>query len=142
MLLRFEVSIRCYGALSTTIRKRLGWIKKDSSAPNEVTAVESEGEFLKVRRRNWARLIHRTWHEDPSLCPSCGNAMKIVSAISSPAQDDVIEKVLRARGEWAPPWLKTRPARGPPQAEPSAEADWIDPPPPDEGDFDDSRILE
>lgn len=31
---------------------------------------------------------------------ACGKEMKILAAITSPAQDDVIEKVLRARGEW------------------------------------------
>ena len=54
VLLRYEVSIRCYGALSTTIRKRFGWIKKEPTSPPGVTVVEGEGEFLKVRRRSWA----------------------------------------------------------------------------------------
>jgi hypothetical protein len=40
--------------------------------------------------------------------------MKVLAAISSPAQDQVIEKILRARGEWDPPWLREREARGPP----------------------------
>jgi hypothetical protein len=40
--------------------------------------------------------------------------MKILAAISSPAQDEVIEKILRARGQWDPPWLHARPPRGPP----------------------------
>ena len=44
--------------------------------------------------------------------------MRVLSAISSPAQDDVIEKILKARGEWDPPWLRQRAsptARAPPQ---------------------------
>ena len=53
--------MRCYGGLSTTIRKRFGWIKKDSSSPLQVTVVENESELLKVRRRTWARLIARVW---------------------------------------------------------------------------------
>ena len=57
VLLRYEVAIRSYGALSTTIRRRFGWIKKSVLSPPGVTVVENEGEFLKVRRRNWARLI-------------------------------------------------------------------------------------
>jgi hypothetical protein len=65
VLLRYEVSIRSCGALSTTIRKRLGWIEDEPSSPPDVAVVESAGEFLKVRRRSWARLIARTWHEDP-----------------------------------------------------------------------------
>ena len=65
-----------------------------------MTVVEREGEFLKVRRRSWARLIARTWLEDPSLCPTCGKEMKVLAAITSPAQDEVIEKILRSRKEW------------------------------------------
>ena len=49
--------------------------EKRSISPG-VTVVENEGEFLKVRRRNWARLFARTWHEDPSLCAGCGKPMK------------------------------------------------------------------
>ena len=41
--------------------------------------------------------------------------MKVLSAISSPAQDDVIEKILRARGERDPPWTRERRARSPPR---------------------------
>ena len=98
-----------------------------------MTVVEREGEFLKVRRRSWARLIARTWLEDPSLCPTCGKEIKVLAAITSPAQDDVIEKILRSRGEWAPPWLRSRSARGPPASDATSEDAWIDPPPPEEG---------
>jgi len=38
------------------------------------------------------------------------------SAISSPAQDALIEKILRHTGQWDPPWLRKRRARGPPPA--------------------------
>ena len=40
--------------------------------------------------------------------------MKIVAAISSPEQDEVIEKILRHLNLWAPPWKRERKARGPP----------------------------
>jgi hypothetical protein len=42
--------------------------------------------------------------------------MKVLAAISSPAQDqdDVIEAVLRCRGAWHPPWKRRRTARRPP----------------------------
>jgi hypothetical protein len=51
-----------------------------------------DSEFLRGRRRSWARLIARTWHEDPSLCNSCRRPMEIIAALSSPQQDDVIER--------------------------------------------------
>jgi hypothetical protein len=37
-----------------------------------------------------------------------------------PAQDEVIEAVLRARGEWHPPWKRKRKARDPPRGPPFA----------------------
>ncbi len=119
--LRYEVTIRYYGALSTTIRKRFGWIgneTNETSSPPEVAVVtveEEESAFVKTRKRNWARLIEKTWLQDPTLCPRCGSKMVVLAAVSSPAQDDVIERILRHRGEWYPPWQRHRPARGPPK---------------------------
>ena len=33
---------------------------------------------------------------------------------ASPAQDDVIERILKSIGKWNPPWLRERKIRGPP----------------------------
>ena len=68
-----------------------------------------------MRKRNWARLIAKVWKDDPKVCPECGSKLELLSAISSPAQDDVIEKILRRRGEWCPPWERERQPRGPPK---------------------------
>lgn len=77
--LKHEV-IRSYGALSTTIRRRLGWTRKapeGSTAPPSVAVVDGEeSEFVRECRRNWARLIQKVWLEDPSLCARCGKEMK------------------------------------------------------------------
>ncbi len=116
--LRYECRIFCYGAISTTIRRQLGWIKKEETpqAPKDVVLVDEEdSQFAKVRRKNWARLISKVWLEDPSLCPSCGKEMKVISALTSPHQDDVIERILKSRGAWDPPWKRQRRARGPPK---------------------------
>ena len=115
--LRYEVTIRYYGALSTTVRKKFGWIKeeKDDSPPDVITVEEEDTHFVKVRKRNWARLIKKVWLEDPELCPKCSSKLVVVAAISQPAQDDVIEAILRHRGEWSPPWLRERQPRGPPK---------------------------
>jgi len=175
VLLRYEVSIRTYGALSTTFRKKVGWIENPpakepppesiaelespagaESAP-AVTALlpgdpkvrtgvataareEEDDEFLRTRRRNWARLIAKVWLEDPSLCRTCGKPMPIVSAITSPGQDDVIERVLRHLQIFDPPWQRERAprARAPPppfefdDAPPPSEPEFIDPPVDDE----------
>ncbi len=92
--LKHECRIHCFGAISTTIRRQLGWIRKgnEAQAPGDEVEVEEEdeSEFVRLRRANWARLIARTWLEDPSLCNCCGQAMKVLSAISSPAQDEAV----------------------------------------------------
>ena len=41
--------------------------------------------------------------------------MRVLAAISSPAQDDVIEPILRSRGEWHPPWERQHLPPGPPK---------------------------
>ena len=146
VLRRYEVSSRSYGALSTTSRRRLGWVRNPpvhepppqplspsasgaqldppsprllpSDAPSPRAPApppqEEDSEFAHSRRRGWAKLIAQVWLEDPSLCASCQQPMKMVSAISSPEQDDVIERILRHLHIWNPPWLRQRRARGPP----------------------------
>ena len=116
--LRYACRIHSYGAISTTIRRQLGWTKKDEApeAPKAVVVVDDEeSEFVRLRRRNWARLIAKVYLEDPALCGSCEKEMKIISALTSPHQDDVIKRILESRGEWDPPWLRERRARGPPR---------------------------
>ena len=116
--LRFECRIHCYGAVSTTIRRELGWIKKEETpaAPKDVVVAEEEdSKFVKLRRKNWARLIAKVWLENPALCRSCGQEMRIISALTSPHQDAVIERILKCRGQWDPPWKRERRARGPPK---------------------------
>jgi len=105
-------------------------------------ADEQEDAFTRSRRRNWARLIARTWLEDPEICSRCGTRMEVLAAISSPAQDGVIEKILRSRGEWDPPWKRPRkvcgpppPAQGAPGRGSPAHDDWpegADPPHPED----------
>ena len=151
VLLRFEISSRCYGAISSTFRRKLGWVDRppvherpaeivhvaeflpQGVEPAELPApgtapprvfppspcppVDQDGQdsdFLRRRRRSWATLIARTWREDPGLSNSCGRPMKIVAALSSPLEDDVIERILRHLSLWDPPWLRPPKARGPP----------------------------
>ncbi|MEK7746823.1 MAG: hypothetical protein AAB576_09165, partial [Elusimicrobiota bacterium] len=149
VLLRYEITKRTYGALSTTFRKRVGWVEsppvskppRAAFAPlppappaaeaagqpslqfpaSPIAPQDDETDLSKKRRRNWARLIAKVYFDDPSLCRSCGKEMKIIAAITSPAQDDVIEKVLRHMKIWDPPWKRERKARGPPPGEHGAE---------------------
>ena len=72
---------------------------------------EDESNSVRQRRRNRARLIQRVWLCDPELCPACGQRLEILSAITSPAQDGVIEKVPRTSGLWGSPMAQE--AKGP-----------------------------
>ncbi len=40
--------------------------------------------------------------------------MRVISALTHSHHDCVIERILRWRGEWDPPWKRQRRARGPP----------------------------
>ena len=160
VLLRYEVTLRTYGALSTPFGKKVVWIEDppvkepppesitqlgsparaeaaaevSTSLPGDpkvhtgaATAAEEEepDEFLRKRRRNWARLIAKVWLEDPSLCRSCGKPLPIVAAITSPGQDDVTERILRHFQIQDPPWKRQRAARArapPPASELAAAA--------------------
>ncbi len=160
VLLRYEITIRCYGALSTTFRKRVGWIEsppvkdppREAFAPlpsasateraegqhippppaNPNVPQDEESDFTKKSRRNWAKLIAKVYFNDPCLCRSCGKEMKIIAAIASPGQDDVIEKVLRHMKIWPsaatasrfppPPGVRRSPARVSPTVEAGAKS--------------------
>jgi hypothetical protein len=176
VLLRYEVTIRSYGAVSTSFRKKVGWIAEppvkapppewspqaespqepqpqpESAAPLaqdlEVEEVESpttiaaqreddrDDDFQRSRRRGWAKLIAKVYLEDPQLCATCRKPMRITAALSSPEQDDVIERILRHLELWDPPWKRQRAqrARAPPAPSPveearsRAEPEIIDPP--------------
>lgn len=115
---RYPSKIRTYGVLSTTIRKRFGWIGRapqsaavdESSAGTILPDAEPEATgFTRARRRAWAHLIRKVWLEDPEQCEKCGGTMKIVSALSGPAQEDVIRAVLESTGHWDPPWNRRAP---------------------------------
>jgi hypothetical protein len=72
ILLRFQSVIHCYGGpparlsatIATTLRRRFGWIKAPAgsrstrtSAPSVAVIEDDDSEFVRVRRRNRARLI-------------------------------------------------------------------------------------
>ncbi len=64
--------------------------------------LELEGSS-KEYRKNWARLIQKTYEADPLTCPKCQRRMKIISFIED---EEVIEKILKHLGFWD---LKARP---------------------------------
>ena len=135
---RHQCKIRTYGALSTTIRKHLGWIGRAptpavAGASNSRTATitddadfdDADSGFTRARKRGWAHFIRKVWLDDPEQCEKCGGTMKIVSALSAPAQDDAIRAILQSTGQWNPPWNQRAPPLDPAgdtQAEQPSEA--------------------
>ena len=65
--------------------------------------VDEESEFIKVRKRNWARLIAKVWKDDPEWCPRCGSKLEVHSAF--------VARLLASH----PPWQRERQPRGPPK---------------------------
>jgi hypothetical protein len=97
--LRYECRIQSFGAISTTIRRQLDWIRRsvDAQAPPDVVEVEEdESEFVRLRRANWSRLIARRWLEDPSLCDGCGKRMKLRARSSRPTPTRSSTRILSA----------------------------------------------
>ena len=143
VLLKYEVTLRSYGAISTTFRRRAGWIERppvdapprlamaspsstpgidDKSRPTAPSSSPAhpqevpddlESEFIRARKRGWAKLLAKIWGTDPGVCKGCGERMKPIAAIG-PDQPEVIERVLRHLKQWDPPWKRQRKARGPP----------------------------
>jgi hypothetical protein len=117
--LRYECRIHTYGALSTSIRRQFGWVDKKghgaTAATTDVLTVEEDSEFVRLRRKNWARLIAKVWKVAPEICASCGEKMRVIAAITHPHQDDVIERILKSTRQWDPPWLREPRVRGPPR---------------------------
>ncbi len=114
-----EIRVRYYGAASSTIRRggrkgrlaerrseaqrTIGEVPEGPAAP----AQEEESTYVKARRRTWARLLARVYGVDALKCGRCGGRMRIVSFITDP---EVIERILRHRGEWG-----MQRKRGPPE---------------------------
>ena len=68
--------------------------------------------------------------------------MKIISALNSPHQDDGIERILRARGEWNPPWQRAEKIRGPPRQLEFEEAEFSQERPASSDEFDQTLPFE
>ncbi len=115
-----EIRLRYYGAASSTIRRggrkgrlsatpadaqrTIGEVPEGPAAP-----AEEESGYVKARRRTWAQLLARVYGVDALKCGRCGGRMRIISFISDP---DVIERILRHRGEWGPERKRGPPGEG------------------------------
>ena len=53
----------------------------------------TRGDWIKARRKSWARLIQQVCEADPLLC-ECGSKFKVISVIEARTQSDVVGKIL------------------------------------------------
>ncbi len=93
---RFEHLVRYAGWYSNRARgkrRRMGVDVHDA-------AVEDVDAPTAARARStWARLIHKVYEVDPLECPKCKGPMRVISLIED---SDVIRRILRHLGLWAP----------------------------------------
>jgi hypothetical protein len=81
-----------------------------------IPSVLETDDSSKERRKNWARLIQKTYEVDPLTCPKCSGTMKVISVIED---EEAIKKILNHLGMWPVESLKVereRKTRPPPKA--------------------------
>ncbi len=104
---RFEHLVRYAGWYSNRTRgkrRRMG-----ADAPG-VAVEEADVPTASRARSTWARLIHKVYEVDPLECPKCKGPMRAISLIED---SDVIRRILRHLGLWAPQQFPQR-LHGPP----------------------------
>ena len=69
---------------------------KGASAPPDASPVmtEPEDDWIKARRKAWARLIQQVCEADPLLC-DCGSKFEVISVIEARMQSDVVARILK-----------------------------------------------
>ena len=63
------------------------------ASPGRATS-QPEGDWIKARRKSWARLIQQVCEADPLLC-ECGSKFKVISVIEARTRSDVVGKFLK-----------------------------------------------
>jgi hypothetical protein len=82
---------RSYGAYSNRSRVSARVAQEFSGSAAHPCEDDEDSDFIRERRRTWARLLRKIFEVDPMLC-SCGAEMKIISIITEPR---VVDRILR-----------------------------------------------
>jgi hypothetical protein len=82
---------RSYGAYTNRSRVPARVAQEFSGSAAHPCEDDEDSEFIRERRRTWARLLRKIFEVNPMLC-SCGAEMKIVSIITEPR---VVDRILR-----------------------------------------------
>ena len=107
---RFEHLVRYAGWYSNRARGK----RRCMGAGALGIAVEEADVATAARARStWARLIHKVYEVDPLQCPQCKGPMRVISLIED---SEVIRRILRHLGLWAPQQLPQR-LHGPPASD-------------------------
>jgi hypothetical protein len=88
----FDSYVRCYEERFESSSRVISRAAQDAWSRATPPSTDNEdSEFLRERRRTWARLLRKIFEVDPMLC-SCGAEMKIISIITEPR---VVDRILR-----------------------------------------------
>ncbi len=126
--------VRYYGHYSNKSRglraKRAGELAEgEPPAPAGQMVIETaDYQPRRGASRKWRELIKKVWEVDPLLCPNCHGEMKIIALIDD---RDVIAKILKHLGLWAPGELARPPPSGPDPAGWDTDASDLGDPMPD-----------
>ncbi len=79
--------VRYCGAYANRARRlyRVGDQPVVRAEPARCAAGDEEPDWVKTRRRSWARLLRRIYELDPFVCPRCQGEMKIIAVITEPS---------------------------------------------------------
>ena len=80
-------------------------------------STEAEPAVADRARAAWARLIKKVYEVDPLECPKCKAPMRVIAVIDDA---DVIARILRHLGSWAPREKAVPNERPPPAGEPAS----------------------
>jgi len=105
--------VRYCGAYANRARRlyRAGAEPVVCAEPAPRCATEDEDpDWVKTRRRSWARLLRRIYELNPFVCPRCEGEMKIIAVITEPGVVDRILKHRKSRGIESPFEARAPPA--------------------------------
>ena len=108
--------MRYVGWYSNRVRSK----RAAALAPSPVAQEREVAQEIAARARStWARLIQKVYEVDPLECPRCKAPMRVIALIG---EADVIQRILKHLGLWAPPQWAAQNERAPPAVKAGVEA--------------------
>ena len=85
--------VHYYGAYANAHR---GKEARPQSRPPDASPLipEPDDDWIKTRRKAWARLLQQVYEAEPLLC-NCGSKFEVISVIEARTQSDVVARILK-----------------------------------------------